>query len=61
MGRVPARDQQDELQHRLAVLLNDWDGETTPAGQEAAAEAVRQAAWQAAGESGRPMPSCCQG
>jgi hypothetical protein len=42
MRRVPAREQQDELQRRLVVLLNDWDGETTPGGMAAAAAAVRE-------------------
>jgi hypothetical protein len=42
--RVPAWEHQDALQRRLVVLLNDWDGETTPAGQSAAAAAVRRAA-----------------
>lgn len=44
IGHVPSWEQQDELQRRLMVLLNDWCGETTPAGQSAAAEAVRTAA-----------------
>ena len=42
MSRVPAWDQQDELQRRLVLLLNDWDGKMTPAEQKAAAGAVRE-------------------
>lgn len=41
---VPAREQQDELQRRLVVLVNDWLGETTPEGRSALAAAVRGAA-----------------
>jgi hypothetical protein len=44
MRRVPAREQQDELQRRLVVLLNDWVEAATPAGQSVAAAAVRRAA-----------------
>jgi hypothetical protein len=44
MSRVPAWDQQDDLQRRLVLLLDHWDGETTPAGQSMAAGAVREAA-----------------
>jgi hypothetical protein len=51
MWRVPAWEQQDELQRRLVVLLNDWDGETTPAGQSAAAAAVRKAARDAVADA----------
>jgi hypothetical protein len=50
--RVPARAEQDELQRRLVVLLNDWAGETTPAGQSAAAAAVRRAARDAVADGG---------
>ena len=46
MRRVPTWEQQDELQRRL-VILNDWDGETTPEGM-AAAVAVREFAGEAA-------------
>jgi hypothetical protein len=48
MRRIPAWEQQDELQRRLVVLLNDWDGETTPGGMAAAAAAVREFAREAA-------------
>lgn len=40
MRRIPARDQQDELQRRLMALPNDWDVETTPEGMAAAAAAA---------------------
>lgn len=52
MSRVPAWDQQDDLQRRLVVLLDDWEGETTPAGQSAAAAAVRRAAREAVAAAG---------
>lgn len=48
MRRVPAWEQQDEMQRRLVVLLNDWDGETTPEGMAAAAAIVREFAGEAA-------------
>jgi hypothetical protein len=48
MWRVPAWEQQDEMQRRLVVLLNDWDGETTPEGMAAAAAVVREFAGEAA-------------
>jgi hypothetical protein len=41
MCRVPAGEQQEELQRRLVLLLNDWDQETTPAGMATAAAVVR--------------------
>ena len=52
ISQLPAWDQQDELQRRLMAVLDAWEGETTPAGQSAAAAAVRQVAREAAGEAG---------
>jgi hypothetical protein len=54
ISRVPAWEQQDELQRRLVVLLNDWGEETTPAGQLAAAAAVRRAAREAVAAASWP-------
>jgi hypothetical protein len=41
MFRVPAWQEQDELERRLVVLLDDWEQQTTPQGISAAAEALR--------------------
>jgi hypothetical protein len=51
MRLVPAWEQQDELQRRLVVLLDDWQGETTPQGRSATAAALRQVAADAVGDA----------
>jgi hypothetical protein len=48
---VPAWEEQDELQRRLVVLLNNWADETTPEGRAAVATALRSAARAADSEA----------
>jgi hypothetical protein len=51
IGLVPAWEEQDELQRRLMVLLNNWADETTPEGRAAAAAALRTVARDAISEA----------
>jgi hypothetical protein len=51
MRMVPAWEQQDELQRRLVVLLDEWEGETTPDGRSATAAVLRQVAHDAVGDA----------
>jgi len=51
MRRVPAWDQQDELQRSLVLVLDEWAQETTQEGRSAAAAAVRKVARDAVGET----------
>jgi hypothetical protein len=51
MERVPAWEQQDELQRFLVVLLNDWVDQTTPEGRAAVAAALRTVARDALSEA----------
>jgi len=44
IDRLPAWDEQDELDRRLMALLDDWELQTTPGGRSAAAEALRAVA-----------------
>jgi hypothetical protein len=51
MGVVPAWGQQDELQRRLVVLLDDWVRETTPEGRSARAAHLRRVARDAVADA----------
>jgi hypothetical protein len=51
MRMVPAWEQQDELQRRLVVLLDEWEGETMPDGRSATAAVLRQVAHDAVGDA----------
>lgn len=51
MRVIPAWQQQDSLQRRLVVLLNDWAEETTTEGRSAIAADVRRIAKDAAGDA----------
>jgi hypothetical protein len=51
MRVIPAWQGQDELQHRLVVLLNAWVEETTAEGRSAIAADVRRVARDAAGDA----------
>ena len=48
IDRLPAWDQQDELDRRLMAMLSDWELQTTPEGRSAAAETLRAVARDAA-------------
>jgi len=48
IDRLPAWDQQDELDRGLMALLSDWELQTTPEGRSAAAETLRAVARDAA-------------
>jgi hypothetical protein len=47
MRHLPGWEEQDELDRRLAVLLDDWERQTTLEGRAAAAEALRAVAREA--------------
>jgi hypothetical protein len=52
LDHLPARDEQDELDRRLMVLVEDWEQQVTPQARSAAAEALRAAAREAISKAG---------
>ncbi len=51
LNHLPAWEEQDELDRRLVVLLDEWELHTTPEGRSAAAEALRAAAREAVSQA----------
>lgn len=60
IGLVPAREEQDGLQRRLMVLLNNWADQTTPESTAAAAAALRTVARDAVSQAScmRKVSAC---
>ncbi len=52
IDHLPPWKEQDQLDRRLMVLLDEWELQTTPEGRSAAAEALRAVAREAVSQAG---------